>query len=242
MAHMQRTVHAETMADLQYWLNKLGVLVGGQAPRGMSCTYIEPWTLAGTVMPGAAAHIAWHAAPANEVEAKAREDLLLALLEKGMLHQGQDQAAHMLGTAGDTQRPDDYKRIGEIRDVRKRTAGFKAGEHWFHSDLGSTIQQLGLVGASLVGIVKAIVPAQQWAAIMAAPIVDPESGQQIRWSTLDGDEVPLTVGVALTEILPGAMAHDSAYHAVSKAARAALAAGTLTDVHAIEWPAGYGDQ
>jgi hypothetical protein len=64
--------------------------------------------------------------------------------------------------------------------------------------------------------------------------------QGLTWKTMSGQAVPMTAQLAM-QIFQAAMVSDSTYHAVGEQARAQLAAGTLTDVHAIQWPAGFGD-
>ena len=60
------------------------------------------------------------------------------------------------------------------------------------------------------------------------------------WDLMSGGTMPLTVGLLLS-LLQGAMAHEAAIHDTAKAAIEAYEAGTLTDVSAIQWPAGYGE-
>lgn len=92
-----------------------------------------------------------------------------------------------------------WERIKAERDRRKLEGGFKVGAHWFHSDLSSRIQQLGLValGANL--------PAGE------------------KWKTMSGDKVTLTQTLA-QQILGSGAATDSALFKAAEAHKAAMEA------------------
>jgi hypothetical protein len=213
----QYTVYAPTQADLLYLLADVGILVGGQPAPGMGYAYRGAWSVGGAAMASQHALVWWVNPPADEAETAAREVIIQALRSRSALYEGTDQPTHLLGTSG-PQAPSDYDKIGLIRDYRKFTRGYKVGEHWFHSDHGSRGQQLGLVIAASQNAIPA----------------------GLTWKTMSGQAVPMTAQLAM-QIFQAAMVSDSTYHAVGEAARAALAAGTLTDVRAIQWPAGFGD-
>lgn len=213
----QYTVYAPTQADLLYLLADVGILVGGQPAPGMGYAYRGAWSVGGAAMASQHALVWWVNPPADEAETAAREVIIQALRSRSALYEGTDQPTHLLGTSG-PEAPSDYDKIGLIRDYRKFTRGYKVGAHWFHSDHGSRGQQLGLVIAASQNAIPA----------------------GLTWKTMSGQAVPMTAQLAM-QIFQAAMVSDSTYHAVGEAARAQLAAGTLTDVHAIQWPAGYGD-
>ena len=213
----QHTVYAPTQADLLYLLADVGILVGGQPAAGMGYAYRGAWSVGGAAMASQHALVWWINPAADESETAAREAILQALRSRSALYEGTDQPTHLLGTSG-PQAPSDYDKIGLIRDYRKFTRGYRVGEHWFHSDHGSRGQQLGLVIAASQ---NAIPPG-------------------LTWKTMSGQSVPMTAQLAM-QIFQAAMVSDSTYHAVGEAARAQLNAGTLTDVHSIQWPAGFGD-
>jgi hypothetical protein len=213
----QHTVYAPTQADLLYLLADVGVLVGGQPAPGMGYDYRGAWSIEGAAMASQHALIWWAWPAADEAETAAREAVLQALRDRGALYEGTVQPTRLLGTSG-PQAPSDYDKIGLIRDHRKFTRGYKVGQHWFHSDHGSRGQQLGLVIAASQ---NAIPPGLQW-------------------KTMSGAAVPMTAQLAMA-IFQSAMLSDATYHAIGEQARAQLQAGTLTDIHAIQWPPGFGD-
>lgn len=135
MSTTQKTIHAATEADLLYLLTQHGFLAAGQQPvAGVGWAYLGPWSLAGTAMPGVAAHVWWHAEPADEAEAAAREATLAALRALGALHEGSDAACSLLGTVGQPQRPSDHAMIGVLRDLHRKACGVQAAGKWWHSD------------------------------------------------------------------------------------------------------------
>ncbi len=216
---MQHTIYAPTQADLLYLLAlpEVGILVGGQPAPGVGYAYRGPWSIAGAAMASEHALVWWIDPPADEIETARREAVLQELRNRSALYEGAEHPTALLGTSG-PQKPSDYDLIGIIRDHRKFTKGYKVGAHWFHSDHGSRGQQLGLVIAASQNAIP----------------------QGLTWKTMSGQAVPMTAQLAM-QIFQAAMVSDSTYHAVGEQARAQLAAGTLTDVHAIQWPAGFGD-
>ena len=214
---VQGTVFAPTEADLVFLLTEEGILAAGQAGRGFGYAYKGDWSLAsGAAMKGKCALFWWATEPANAAESAAREATLASLRAKRALYEG-DPVIYLMGETG-PQRPDDHTLIGQLRDARKFSKGYKVGNHWFHSDQGSRGQQLGLVIAAASNMLPA----------------------GLTWKTMSGDAVPMTAQLA-QQIFAAAMQSDAAYHAVGEAARAQLAAGTLTDVYSIQCPQGFGE-
>lgn len=233
--HMQRSVHARTKGTLLDILAEEGVLVD-ETPvdRNVTWYYVGPWSLATTPMPGVAGHLTWNAAPADAAEAEALKDLLARLAARGILHQGQDQAAHMVGTAGDPQRHDDHTRIGLLRDAHARSCGVQVRGAWYHTDLVSLIYH-GQNEHLAREMLAAGSPG-------TTPLPDPDDPTRpLAWKTMGGGYTVITLDIAV-EIAAAIKVCVARHFKVGEAARAALAAGTLTDVNAIEWPAGYGDQ
>lgn len=100
------------------------------------------------------------------------------------------------------------------RDRRIQKGGYKVGANWFHSDTFSRSQQIGLV-------------------MMGANI---PTGLQ--WKTMGGGKVTMTQALA-GQIFQAAAMSDIAVFAAADAAIADLAAGTLTSMSAIAWPANF---
>lgn len=104
------------------------------------------------------------------------------------------------------------------RDRRTTHGGFKVGANWFHSDLFSRSQHLGMamMGASL------------------------PSG--IQWKTMGGSRVAMTPTLA-GQIFAAAAASDMAIFAVAEAAIAAIAAdpAAYRTVGEIAWPKMFGE-
>lgn len=214
----QRTVFAASQADLIYVLTQAGVLHAGQPVTGMGWEYKGQWSVGGATMASVSALIWWSLPPADAAEEQSRQAILAQLRAAQALYEGQEPPVYLMGTSG-PHRPSDYELIGLLRDARKYQSGYKVGQHWYHSDPGSRTQQLGLVLAGQAGLIP----------------------QGLQWKTMSGAFVPMTAQLA-QQIFGAAMTSDAQYHAIGEQARAALAAGTLTDVHAIQWPAGFGDQ
>ena len=214
----QRTVFAPTEADIAYLLTEEGILSGGQpVPGRTGYQYKGAWSLAsGAALQGVCALFWWTTEPADAAETASREATLASLRAKRALYEG-DPVIYLMGETG-PQRPDDHTLIGLLRDARKFSRGYKVGNYWFHSDQGSRGQQLGLVIAASAG---------------KLPL-------GMTWKSMSGESVPLTAQLAM-DIFTAAMVSDAQYHAVGEQARAALAAGTLTDVYSINWPKGFGD-
>lgn len=223
MSTSQHTIHAATEADLLHLLTLHGFLSGGQPVAGVGWAYLGPWSLAGTAMPGVAAHVWWSAAPADEAEEAAREATIADLREAGALHEGSDAACSLLGTVSQPQRPSDVTMIGILRDLHRMRCGVTAAGKWWHSDVPS--RELY---------------SQARDEVMRCRIEGLPPPAAVLRKTMDGSYVMLTPEV-LTDISTALRASDHAHHALAEQARAQLAAGTLTDVHAITWPAGYGE-
>jgi hypothetical protein len=108
--------------------------------------------------------------------------------------------------------------IKAIRDHKSTSGGYRASGKWFHSDLMSRTQQIGLV-------------------MMGAGI--PEG---IMWKTMDGSFVQMTQALA-AEIFAAAAAQDSALFGFAEALNAQVQASadpTSIDIKT-GWPAVYGD-
>lgn len=103
------------------------------------------------------------------------------------------------------------------RDRRKHLGVFASGK-WFHSDVGSRIQQLGLM------LLGASVPA-------------------IPWDTLDGTAIQMSQPLAAQIFLATAMS-DQVLHAAAKVHIAAAAASDdpeIYDFKSAGWPPAFGE-
>ena len=101
---------------------------------------------------------------------------------------------------------------------RRKYAGVKVGEHWFHSDDPSRIQQMAL---SMMG------------AGMSAGIM---------WKTMTGDFVEMTPALA-GQIFAAVAAGDQAIFAVAEQHRAAMAASDdpAGYDYSVGWPLAFGE-
>lgn len=109
-----------------------------------------------------------------------------------------------------------WEAIKAERD-RRKAGGVKVGEHWFHSDDPSRIQQLGLV--------------------MFGTAVPP-----VPWKTMSGAFVPMTQELA-NQIFQAVAAADQAAFAVAEQHRAAMlvSADPAAYDFSAGWPAIYGE-
>ncbi len=100
---------------------------------------------------------------------------------------------------------------------RRKAAGVKVGEQWFHSDADSRIQQLGLV--------------------MFGVAVPP-----VLWKTMDGTKVPMTQELA-NQIFQAVAAYDQAIFVKAEEHRAAMESSTdpANYDYSTGWPAIYGE-
>ena len=104
-----------------------------------------------------------------------------------------------------------WERIKAHRDAVK-SSGVKVGQHWYHSDADSRIQQMGLamMGANLTA--------------------------GLMWKTMGGQFVPMTPALA-GQIFGATAARDAAVFGVAEAHRAALAASA--DPAGYDWSGGW---
>lgn len=111
-----------------------------------------------------------------------------------------------------------WERIKAERDRRSDTGGYKVGTKWFHSDIKSRTQQLGLV--------------QMGASIPAG----------LQWKTMDGSFVTMTQTLA-GQILAAAAAADQAIFAAAETHKAAMMASAdpASYNYLSGWPAGFGE-
>lgn len=133
--------------------------------------------------------------------------------EQGVVHTvaEQEQAAIAADKAQRTKQH--AERIKDERDRRTQEGGYPAGGKWFHSDVISRTQQLGLVmmGASM--------PAG------------------IQWKTMDGSFVTMTPTLA-QQIFQAAGVQDTSTFAAAQTAIAAATADPYNFDHdTIAWPA-----
>ena len=228
----QYTVYAPTQADLLYLLADVGILVGGQPAPGMGYAYRGAWSVGGAAMASEHALVWWVNPPADESETAAREVILQALRSRSALYEGTDQPTHLLGTSG-PQAPSDYDKIGLIREWRLATAGVKVRNKWYHTDTRSLIYH----AQNAVTARNLIASGQPG----TTPIPDPsQPTAPLAWKNMDGGYTLITADIAI-EIEAAIKVQTAQHFKAGEMARAQLAAGTLTDVHAIQWPAGYGD-
>lgn len=98
------------------------------------------------------------------------------------------------------------------RDRRTQEGGYQVGDHWFHSDTLSRIQQLGLV------------------------LLGENMPQGVQWKTLTGEFVPMTPQLA-QQVFAAAAASDIAVFAAAEAHKAAMLASA--DPAAYDFSAGW---
>lgn len=187
---------------------------------------------------GEAPHIAsgwfWMGHWANNEQGQARQQQLIQTLWQHYWTGA--PIASVLGVPGYAE-PTGADLIRHTRTRLQLNGGFplsyKGETVWWHSNYQSRDQQTGLMIAGLVGVVKAMVSPQQWAAMTASPMRNPRTGQQQKWRMMSGGEVDLTVGL-MFDLLIAAMGQEGA---IDNAAQAAIAAGTAPDK--VQWPPTY---
>lgn len=111
-----------------------------------------------------------------------------------------------------------WELIKAERDRRKSEGGYKVGTNWYHSDISSRIQQLGLV------IMGAGLPANLY------------------WKTMDSSFVLMTQTLAL-QIFQAAATSDMTIFAVAEQKRAAMlaSANPSTYNYLSGWPLVHGE-
>lgn len=97
-----------------------------------------------------------------------------------------------------------WERIKGYREVQK-SAGFAACGKWLHSDPESKLQHMGNKDTAR----------DQLAAggVTSDALLDPETGQQIVWKTMDGSWLPLTCQHAIDIVAAGKSAEFSRHKA-----------------------------
>ena len=210
MATIDITIQAATDAALATLLIQHGILVPGEggvrpAP-GVMHSNIGEASLNGTKLDGVYAFVGID----DSVFGVAAAAQLLV-----------DIAAHRytgpdlrLRMGGASYNPDTTQAIKNERDRRIQTSGYKVGSDWFHSDLTSRTQQIGLV------IMGSSIPAG------------------LKWKTMGGTLVTMTPTLA-QQVFGAAAAQDAAHFAVAEAAIAAAKANPAFDIASITWPAGF---
>lgn len=110
-----------------------------------------------------------------------------------------------------------WEAIKRERDRRTQTGGYHAAGHWFHSDVFSRTQQMGLVmmGANIPG--------------------------NLQWKTMNGTFVTMTPALA-QQVFEAAAVSDAALFARAEEIRIAMETNPLTfNLQAQSWPAIYGE-
>lgn len=238
--HDQYTVAGRTQQDLAALLITAGVITAGLAIRpGMGYAYQGPAQPNLGAQPLEFGLIWWSAAAANEAEQQERDEIIATLDAAGGIYTG-PAPIYGTGTPGH-QQPTGVAAIRAARTHRQLNGGFpltlNGQQVWWHSNYQSRDQQMGLMMAGVIGVLKTMLGAQ-WAAVTAAPMINPRTGTQQTWRMMSGQDVPLTVGT-MFDLLLAAMGQEGATDAAAQAAIAAYEAGTLTDLSAIQWPASY---
>lgn len=108
------------------------------------------------------------------------------------------------------------------RERRQLSDGFPVtlpglGTVRFHSDAHSRSQHAGLYASATLTLMQG--------GTTSTPLTDPVTGQQVKWTTMSGVDVPLSVGLLLL-LLQASMAREGAAH---NAAKAHIAAAALLD-------------
>jgi len=110
-----------------------------------------------------------------------------------------------------------WERIKQHRDDLTQTGGYRVGDKWYHSDVFSRSQQLGLV------LLGANIPAG------------------LRWKTMDGSFVDMTQAL-VQQIFAAAIVQDTALFATAEQHRASVEAlTTVGEVAAYDWRSGWPD-
>lgn len=204
------TVQAATDAALVTLLLQRGVLVtgeGGARPaNGVMYSHIGQATLDGVLLDGAYGFVGID----DDKFGRAESAQLLVDLAAHR-YTGPDLRVRM---GGASYAPDTIQAIKNERDRRIQMSGYKVGTDWFHSDLTSRTQQIGLV------IMGANIPAG------------------LKWKTMGGALVSMTPTLA-QQVFGAAAAQDGAHFAVAEVAIAAAKANPAFDMKTIVWPAGF---
>jgi hypothetical protein len=132
------------------------------------------------------------------------------LVEAGLAPRTADELASLRGTL--------WEQIKTERDRRTQTGGYQTGGHWYHSDVFSRTQQLGLV------LLGANIPANTL------------------WKTMSGDLVTMTQALAAA-IFGAAAASDVAHFSHAEALREQInaAADPATVDITAGWQKVYGE-
>jgi hypothetical protein len=198
----------------------------------MGYQYRGAWSIGNAAMASQHAFVWWVWPPADEAEIAVRQGLLQTLRDRRALYEGVEHPTHLLGTSG-PEAPSDYEKIGTIREWRLATAGVKVRGKWYHTDTRSLIYH----AQNAVTARNLIASGQPG----TTPIPDPsQPTAPLAWKNMDGGYTLITADIAI-EIEAAIKVQTARHFKAGEMARAALAAGTLTDVHAIQWPAGFGD-
>jgi hypothetical protein len=127
-----------------------------------------------------------------------------------------------------------WERIKRIRVRKGQEGGYQVAGHWYHSDLKSQAQQLGL--ARKADRIEAA------GGDMSVPFQGPGPDGILLWKTMAGAWVPMTPMLA-QQIFDAAEAQDMALFARAEQLRAMLKASLTPAAIDIEagWPATFGD-
>lgn len=111
-----------------------------------------------------------------------------------------------------------WEAIKSERDRRTQKGGYKVGTAWFHSDVFSRSQQIGLV------MLGANIPAS------------------LQWKTMDGTFVTMTQTLA-GQVFAAAAASDQAIFSAAEAHRAEMEASATPETYDFStgWPKVYGE-
>lgn len=204
------TIQAATDAALIALLLTHGVLQAGegiQPAPGVMYSHIGDATLDGVPLDGRYAFVGIDESVYGTAQTQA---LVTALAEH--TYTGPDIRVR-LGGAG--YNPGTVQQIKNERDRRILSSGYKVGTKWYHSDLVSRTQQMGLV--------------------MMGANVPPT----LQWKTMDGTFVAMTQTLA-QQIFAAAATSDQTHHAVAEAAIAAYNSNPAGfDMASIAWPARF---
>ncbi len=197
-------LRADTQSDLLTTMQQAGLLIAAEdtwrAAPGVSISYLSGETGAREVL--------------VRLDGVANEAEIMAAVAGKLDH----TVPPLRVWAGSEPGPVTVDQIKAERDRRTTHGGFRVGEYWFHSDLFSRSQHLGM--------------AMMGAALPAG----------IRWTTMGGGEVTMTPTLA-AQVFAAAAASDMAIFAVAKAAIAAITAdpGAIKAVADIAWPKVFGE-
>lgn len=168
---------------------------------------------------------------AIEISIELRDALIQAQAIGGKIQPGQDGLPTASMPTVAEKRAVQWEAIKAERD-RRKAAGVKVGDNWFHSDDGSRIQWIGLKDQARDVL----------AAGGTTSTVLQRLGRNIMWKTMSGAFVPATVGLAFA-VVEAVGDLDAAAFGAAEQHRAAMEASADPAAYDLStgWPLVYGE-